>query len=76
MAAAILPRPGTRNGPCVGECQHVDCRQTRQEAAQVCAFCGTEIGYGVRYYRGDRNQLVHAACFEDAVEREMKARRQ
>jgi hypothetical protein len=70
MAAAILPRPGAPTGPCKQDCNHKDCAETRHMAAELCTHCHHPIGFGVRFYRDD-DHLVHALCFEQAVEREM-----
>ncbi len=40
-------------------------------AATLCSDCGRPIRYGVRFYRDEQGGLVHAACFEEAIEREM-----
>jgi hypothetical protein len=71
MAAGILARPGTTTGPCKVACAHRDCAETRGMAATLCADCQKPIGYGVRFYRDEQGGLVHAACFEEAIEREM-----
>lgn len=68
MAAGILPKPGTKVGPCRGRCQHRDCAQTRADAASPCRFCQKAIGYGARYVRARFDgSLAHEACLEDAV---------
>lgn len=70
MAAGVLPKPGTKVGPCKGRCKHRDCAQTRSEAASQCQFCAKAIGYGVGFYRSRlTGELAHAFCFEEAVER-------
>ena len=71
MAAAMLARPGTKTGPCKGECAHKDCAGTRSMAATLCLYCKKPIGYGVRFYRTEADGLAHALCFEEAIEREM-----
>ncbi len=40
-------------------------------AATLCSDCGRPIGYGMRFYRDEQGWLVHAACFEEKIEREM-----
>lgn len=68
MAAGILPKPGTEVGPCATKCKHVDCAETRARAGSKCLYCNKRVGYGVRIYQhGD--YTVHAACHEDAAER-------
>lgn len=70
MAAGILPRPGTKIGPCKGKCQHRDCAQTKADALSPCRFCRKAIDYGVGFYRARLSgELAHAFCFEEAVER-------
>jgi len=67
MAAGILPKPGTKAGPCTRKCQHIDCADTRGRAQSTCLYCRKPVGYGVRIYRhGD--YTVHAICHERAAE--------
>jgi hypothetical protein len=65
MAAGILPKPGSKLGPCKTKCAHIDCAQTRADAAQACFFCGKPIGYGRGFYRSVLT-LAHSLCVEDA----------
>jgi hypothetical protein len=66
MAAGILPKPGSKVGPCK-RCEHVDCGETRARAESKCIYCQAVVGYGVRVYQhGD--YTVHARCHEDAAE--------
>lgn len=75
MAALVLPKPGTKLGPCKGGCEHKDCRQTIMDAQSVCWFCLKPIGYNRLYYRSQTidnrasGYLAHAGCMETAVER-------
>ena len=68
MAAITLPKPGSEYGPCVPDCTHTDCAQTREMAARVCRFCDLPIGYDTRFYADpgnpNRDALVHALCLE------------
>lgn len=73
MAAGALHKPGTKFGPCVAECAHVDCAETRTMAATACRICGKPIGYDTRFYDGHEKGLTHALCLEEQVERERKA---
>ena len=67
MAAGILPKPGTKVGPCKGKCRHIDCADTRARAASTCLYCRKPVGFDVRIYQhGD--YTVHAICHEDAAE--------
>lgn len=70
MAAGILQVPGSKLGPCETRCKHRDCAQTKGDAASLCRLCQKAIGYGVGFYRSRlTGELVHAFCFEAAVER-------
>jgi hypothetical protein len=75
MAAATLPEPGTKFGPCI-TCQHRDCAETRAMAAHPCRLCGQPIGYNTRFYQdptsADPHVLVHARCLEDEANAEAK----
>ncbi len=67
MAAGILPKPGTKGGPCKNACKHVDCADTRERAASTCLYCKKAVGYGVRVYQHGE-YTVHADCHEEAAE--------
>lgn len=75
MAAGVLPKPGTKLGPCTTECQHRDCAENRFIAGCECRFCRKSIGYGARFYLDpeaapatpDDRRWVHAVCLEDSV---------
>lgn len=76
MAAGILPKPGTKTGPCKAACRHRDCAESRFIAGCVCRFCSQPVGFGTRFYLDpeaapatpDDRRWVHAACLEDAIE--------
>lgn len=72
MAYSILPAPGTKFGPCEGECEHIDCAGTRRMAAEVCHYCGEQIGYDTKFQNeGDAppdDVLVHFLCALENVE--------
>ena len=71
MAAGVLPKIGTKYGPCEGECQHKDCALNRKMAEAPCKICGEPIGYDTRFYNvGDSNglDLTHALCEEERIE--------
>lgn len=73
MAASRLPKPGTEFGPCPDPfCLHVDCQETRAQAASKCRLCGRFISYDVRFYNDPtppvEGALVHADCLEEAQE--------
>ena len=68
MTAGILPKPGSKLGPCKGTCKHIDCAETRGRAESSCLYCRQAIGYGVRVYQHGE-YTVHAVCHEDAAEK-------
>lgn len=76
MAAAALPAPGTKFGPCEGSCEHVDCARTRADVAKACVICGEPIGYERRFYVLDDRGAAHASCAEDEAERRHAGRAQ
>jgi len=72
MGWCVVPKPGTKAGPCVGECKHIDCAATRADAAKICRHCGKPIGYETAYYADgpvdqDFSKLKHAVCTWNAV---------
>jgi cytochrome c553 len=67
MAAGMLPKPGTKFGPCKKSCQHKDCEQTRADAAAMCGICHEAIGYGRLFYR-EGSGLVHELCAAQVAE--------
>ncbi len=70
MAAGLLPKPGTKLGPCKTKCAHLDCAQTKADAATTCLFCDKAIGYAQAFYRSRLDgALAHAGCLDGAVER-------
>ena len=71
MAAGVLPKPGTKVGPCKSKtCGHRDCAATRAEAASSCRFCSEAIGYGRMFVRARFDgSLAHVVCLEEAVDR-------
>lgn len=80
MAAGILQEPGSEFGPCVDECAHRDCAETRKMAAAECVHCDEPIGYGVRFYHVDtvpvrthpvgEKVYAHARCEEKIIVRQ------
>lgn len=75
MAAGILPKPGTKYGPCRKLCLHRDCNSIKLDARAKCHICSKPIGYNVRFYREDDGRLVHALCIELQVEQEQATQR-
>ena len=69
MSIMNLARPGSKYGPCLGECNHVRCARSRATAGKVCRQCGQEIGYGVDCTEDPSNakKLVHLACLQAAA---------
>jgi hypothetical protein len=41
-------------------------------AGAICAGCHEPIGYGARFYQDGNQALVHARCFEEMIEKEMR----
>lgn len=74
MAAGTLPAPGSKYGPCKGECAHTDCALTRKMSGDECRLCEQAIGYDTRFYVNDAKQPVHADCYEDQIELERAGR--
>lgn len=72
MVASTLPSPGTEFGPCQlkngNKCTHRDCADRRRMAEAICPYCKLPIGWEQRFYC-DEDQLMHAACLEDELER-------
>lgn len=78
MAASYLAAPGTDAGPCAEECQHTDCAETRQWAAQPCFYCQEAIGYERGFYSQPRSAggpfpLSHSTCYQEELERRRSA---
>ncbi len=69
MAWAILSRPGTKYGPCKKECKHVDCAETRRQAAALCGYCGKPIGYGYKFSETPDKGFAHWLCEPEPVRR-------
>jgi hypothetical protein len=72
MAAGYLPLPGTEFGPCIDNCEHIDCKQTRTMAETICHYCGKAIGYDRGFYILEEKIMIHSACHETAIEAENK----
>lgn len=73
MGYSVYPqKPGTKYGPCEGECKHTDCAKSRKDAASLCRICGKEIGYDNMVFFETNDELVHAECVWEAEEREAK----
>lgn len=51
MAYTKIPMPGTKAGPCIEICRHLDCQVNRAVAGHVCRVCHKPIGYGAAYVR-------------------------
>lgn len=69
MAAGFLSPPGTEFGPCIDDCQHTDCAESRKIAASVCPICGEEIGYNRRFFREAGIGHTHEVCEIEMTER-------
>lgn len=74
MAAVGLPKPGTEYGPCAEECKHVDCAETRKQAATACDICREPIGYDRPFYQREQwTILTHQLCMLKKLDAERKA---
>jgi hypothetical protein len=70
MAAGTLPKPGSKVGPCKGTCKHLDCAQTKADAATACRFCAKPIGFEKPFNRARFDgSLAHESCMYEALER-------
>lgn len=67
MAAAPIPGPGSKFGPCVEPCFHKDCDANRKDATSQCFLCAEPIGYETPVFR-EKDDLVHESCYTDFVE--------
>ena len=67
MGWSLLPKPGTKTGPCKDECEHIDCAKTRSMAESMCSICDEEIGYERAFYASDDEPdvLDHAVCAQE-----------
>jgi len=75
MAWSTLPKPGkTVNGeyigPCIDECSHRDCLETRRMAMTRCHFCEKTIGFEAPFQKDQDGRLVHFLCAVTEVENE------
>lgn len=62
MPGVRIPRPGTEGGPCV-ECHHRECRELRDDAAEICPECGDPCGFDrLLFERWRDRRRVHANC--------------
>lgn len=68
MAAAFISSPGSKYGPCVGVCHHLDCAQLVTITGSLCDVCKTPIGYERRFYDDPIYGRVHALCLESKLE--------
>jgi hypothetical protein len=77
MGFVVMPKPGTRLGPCRGrDCGHTDCAASRAAAEACCLWCGQPIGYDTPYFR-DEACSAHAACaWAEQAARQARERRQ
>jgi len=71
MAYMILPKPGSKYGPCEENCSHRDCKATREDAAKICRICREPIGYKTAFYKDSQTTdgLVHASCLMNEIEK-------
>lgn len=62
MGWLVIPEPGSKYGPCLEPCRHLDCKANREAAAEKCVTCADPIGFDVPYYKGEAGGLEHAKC--------------
>ncbi len=76
MSAIGLPKPGTEYGPCETECQHIDCAETRKQAATICDLCPEPIGYDRPFYQRESwTVLTHQLCMLKKIDAERQVQR-
>lgn len=61
MSYIIIPKPGTKLGPCV-RCNHRDCAALRVQARETCVLCGREIGYETAVTADSEGKSAHFDC--------------
>ena len=66
MSIAIVPTPGTPDGPCRGCCDHRRCHQQREIAYERCNHCGGFLGFGSKI-TGD--PATHLSCAQAVAAR-------
>ena len=70
MAIWSIPSPGKKNGPCMKDCKHTDCKSSREMASCKCTTCGGAIGYDTAFYLlrpdvvGNNAKEQHLRCAE------------
>ena len=73
MAAGIIAKPGSENGPCIEECKHLDCEDARSMADTLCLICKHPIGYETRFFQKEHwENLTHELCELKQIEKEHK----
>lgn len=65
MAYIIVPKPGSKVGPCAGDCTHRDCAESRRTATQPCHLCHKQLGYETKL---SGEPLAHYACLLKEME--------
>jgi hypothetical protein len=62
MTYSVIPRPGSRLGPCVPVCRHRDCLENREQALWACFLCHHPLGFEVAWTIADDEYPVHIDC--------------
>lgn len=71
MAAGVIAKPGTEYGPCLSECKHLDCAESRKQAETLCPICNKKIGYDRRFFQENNWEiLTHEICKIKQIEKE------
>ncbi len=69
MAWGMIGHPGTKSGPCVKDCTHSDCRESRETSRAECSLCNRPIGFE-RKYCTHEGKTVHWICALQATHSE------
>ncbi len=71
MPIITLPKPGTKDGPCAGDCNHDECIDARNKANTECYLCNEKIGYDSNFFITDKG-FCHEICYKKQLLREGK----
>lgn len=67
MSWSVIQKPGSEFGPCEDECEHLDCKASRDMAETICRFCDEPIGYDRGLTREPEDErFVHSSCLFEA----------
>ena len=67
MGWYMLPKPGTKTGPCKESCRHIGCATTKRQGESLCPYCKKAIGYGTKivFLGAAADRLAHLLCEMD-----------